>query len=115
MKQLAAGLFLALAACSGDKVNQDQMATMEQRLRAKALEDQQALRNEIAKLRDDMKNLDVMVKKFELTAQQIQKSDVLDKVDAANKNVIKSLEIQEQYLKQLLESIRALIEELKKK
>lgn len=104
-----------LAACGGgDAAKKDDLNNLEQKMRVKSVEDQNAMRAEIAKLRDDINRIEVLAKKFELISQQVDKSGVLAKADMANKNVIKSLEIQEQYLKQLLESIRALIDELKK-
>jgi len=104
-----------LAACGGDSAKKDDMTVMEQKMRTKMAEDQNALRAEITKLREDMNRIDVLAKKFELMAQQMDKTGVLTKVETANNNVIKSLEVQEQYLKQLLDSIRALIDELKRK
>jgi hypothetical protein len=117
MKNLVAiSTLLLLAACGGgDTAKKEDMSALEARMRAKAAEDQNALRMEIAKLRDDVNRIEVMAKKFELLAQSIDKSGVMSKVETANNNVIKSLEIQEQYLKQLLDNIRALIDELKKK
>lgn len=113
---IALTVLTVLAACGGgDAAKKDEMNVLEQKLRAKMAEDQSALRAEIAKLREDMNRIEVMAKKFELMAQQMDKNGVLTKVDTANTNVIKSLEVQEQYLKQLLDSIRALIDELKRK
>jgi hypothetical protein len=112
----ALATFALLAACGGgDAAKKDEMNVMEQKMRTKMAEDQSALRAEIAKLREDMNRIEVLAKKFELMAQQMDKTGVLTKVETANNNVIKSLEVQEQYLKQLLDSIRALIDELKRK
>jgi Spy/CpxP family protein refolding chaperone len=109
-----------LAACGADNAKKDDLTILEGRMRSKALEETNALRQEIAKIREEQKIFEATNKKVELhvqEAERIMKEAVAAtaKIDVANTNVVKSLEIQEQYLKQLLESIRSLIDELKKK
>ena len=113
-----------LAALDQAVAKKTDLTALEQSLKTKSVENQSALRAEISKIREEVKGYEVLAKKMEIQAQQVDDiirnlskntGDILNKADTANTNVLKSLEIQEAYLKQLLESMRTLIEELKKK
>jgi hypothetical protein len=116
--------FALLAACGGgDAAKKTDLTLLEQQMRAKMVEDQNSLRAEMNRLREEQGRVELVAKKMEIQASEVDKivkafsnesGNLISRVDLANNNAVKSLEIQEQYLRQLLESIRALIDELKK-
>lgn len=122
----AAAAALGLAAfvgCAGRSVKPEDLELTEQRLRAQISDELSSLRKEFGELVNQMERMKVLMQQLEILRGELERlqkqvekgsADSQQKIDRANTNVVKSLEIQEQYLRQELESIRALIDQLKK-
>lgn len=118
-------LLLLLAACGGpkDAVVKGDLQLIESRLNEKLAQELAQLRKEFADLQTSFERIRALSERLEVQKKELEAleaklreaSTALEKkVDTANTNVSKSLQIQEQYLKQQIESIRALLDELKK-
>jgi len=96
---------------------------VESRINQKLAQELSQLRAEFADLQTRFERVKTLSDRLEIQKKELEalttkletmSKSVEGKVVEARDNVSKSLQIQEQYLKQQLESIRALIEELKK-
>jgi DNA repair ATPase RecN len=116
---------LGLAACgpSKDAVVKADLQIAESRLNEKLAQELAQLRKEFSELQNSFERIRALSERLEVQKKELDAleaklrgmSTVIErKVDTANTNVSKSLQIQEQYLKQQIESIRALLDELKK-
>jgi len=126
MKQSMLLLGLLLAACGGppkDMVVKSDLALAESRLNEKLAQELAELRKEWGELQTKFERIKTLSDRLEIQKKELEalatklegvSRSIEGKVDTATTNVSKSLQIQEQYLKQQLESIRALIDELKK-
>ena len=122
MKRWAWIVVAALAGCGG--VTKQEMDTLEQKLMAR--DDQMA-----ARLKADLTGIDskyVQVQQLNMKIEkqledmaklmrelQALKGELVDKVDLANGNVLRTLEFEEKLMADRLAQLRILIEELKKK
>ncbi|HYE99555.1 MAG TPA: hypothetical protein VEJ18_11625 [Planctomycetota bacterium] len=122
MKPWAWIVAAALAGCGG--VTKQEMDTLEEKLKAR--DDQMA-----AQLRSDLTGIDakyVQVQQLHLKIEkqledmaklmrelQALKGELVERVNLANTNVLRSLEFEEKLMADRLAQLRILIEELKKK
>lgn len=124
-KLLPAPLLVVLASCGApkDAVVKADLQVTESRLNEKMAQELAQLRKEFADLQTSFERIRALSDRLEVQKKELEAleaklrgmSTALEKkVDTANANVSKSLQIQEQYLKQQIESIRALLDELKK-